>query len=194
MDSLKYLHLICQPPHFPIPDHHRSHHPHPYHLQPNNRATTPNSTHSSSPSTSSSSMQSSSSAAVAAATIANGYTRHHHANHHQPSIAWPPLPPPATSLPPAAGNSDEARHFLSRGAQIIVRMRGLPYDCTVQQVVSITVLPLWIRGWKCRSFPSSCSLISGTRTHALSSWHFFSRFHVLPPASEHVSFSCQLIS
>lgn len=34
------------------------------------------------------------------------------------------------------GNSNEAQQFLSRGGQVIVRMRGLPYDCTSQQVVS----------------------------------------------------------
>lgn len=34
------------------------------------------------------------------------------------------------------GNNNEAQAFLSRGGQVIVRMRGLPYDCTAQQVVS----------------------------------------------------------
>nr|CAI5857486.1 unnamed protein product [Callosobruchus analis] len=35
----------------------------------------------------------------------------------------------------AGGASCEARAFLSRGAAVIVRMRGLPYDCTAKQVV-----------------------------------------------------------
>jgi epithelial splicing regulatory protein 1/2 len=36
----------------------------------------------------------------------------------------------------AGGTNGEAHAFLSRGAQVIVRMRGLPYDCTAKQVVS----------------------------------------------------------
>ena len=36
----------------------------------------------------------------------------------------------------AGGKSSEAQAFLSRGAAVIVRMRGLPYDCTAKQVVS----------------------------------------------------------
>ncbi|XP_046418613.1 RNA-binding protein fusilli isoform X1 [Neodiprion virginianus] len=35
----------------------------------------------------------------------------------------------------AGGASGEAHAFLSRGAQVIVRMRGLPYDCTAKQVL-----------------------------------------------------------
>ncbi|VEN48780.1 unnamed protein product [Callosobruchus maculatus] len=35
----------------------------------------------------------------------------------------------------AGGASCEARAFLSRGAAVIVRMRGLPYDCTAKQVL-----------------------------------------------------------
>lgn len=35
-----------------------------------------------------------------------------------------------------AGNNNEAQAFLTRGAQVIIRMRGLPYDCTAKQVVS----------------------------------------------------------
>jgi len=56
-----------------------------------------------------------------------------------------PLPLPSTTTtkfssptpfrPP--GNNNEAQQFLSRGGQVIVRMRGLPYDCTAQQVVSV---------------------------------------------------------
>lgn len=34
----------------------------------------------------------------------------------------------------AGGANNEAQAFLSRGAQVIVRMRGLPYDCTPKQV------------------------------------------------------------
>lgn len=36
----------------------------------------------------------------------------------------------------AGGACCEAQAFLSRGAAVIVRMRGLPYDCTAKQVVS----------------------------------------------------------
>jgi len=36
-----------------------------------------------------------------------------------------------------AGGNNEATSFLSRGGAFIVRMRGLPYDCGKQQVVSI---------------------------------------------------------
>jgi len=36
-----------------------------------------------------------------------------------------------------AGNSSEAQTFLTKGAQVIVRMRGLPYDCTAKDVVSV---------------------------------------------------------
>lgn len=36
----------------------------------------------------------------------------------------------------AGGASNEAQTFLSKGAQVIIRMRGLPYDCTATQVVS----------------------------------------------------------
>lgn len=35
----------------------------------------------------------------------------------------------------AGGASNEAQSFLSKGAQVIIRMRGLPYDCTAKQVV-----------------------------------------------------------
>ncbi|KAJ8673368.1 hypothetical protein QAD02_004630, partial [Eretmocerus hayati] len=35
----------------------------------------------------------------------------------------------------AGGTNGEAHTFLSRGAQVIVRMRGLPYDCTAKQVL-----------------------------------------------------------
>ncbi|XP_021916116.1 RNA-binding protein fusilli isoform X3 [Zootermopsis nevadensis] len=35
----------------------------------------------------------------------------------------------------AGGSNNEAHAFLSRGGQVIVRMRGLPYDCTAKQVL-----------------------------------------------------------
>lgn len=38
----------------------------------------------------------------------------------------------------AGGASNEAQAFLSKGAQVIIRMRGLPYDCTAKQVVCVT--------------------------------------------------------
>ncbi|XP_058793021.1 RNA-binding protein fusilli isoform X2 [Phymastichus coffea] len=39
----------------------------------------------------------------------------------------------------AGGTNGEAHVFLSRGAQVIVRMRGLPYDCTAKQVLEFFV-------------------------------------------------------
>ncbi|XP_037051285.1 RNA-binding protein fusilli isoform X2 [Bradysia coprophila] len=35
----------------------------------------------------------------------------------------------------AGGAHNEAQAFLSKGAQVIIRMRGLPYDCTAKQVL-----------------------------------------------------------
>ncbi|XP_059471623.1 RNA-binding protein fusilli isoform X3 [Neocloeon triangulifer] len=35
----------------------------------------------------------------------------------------------------AGGSNNEAQAFLSRGGQVIIRMRGLPYDCTARQVL-----------------------------------------------------------
>jgi len=32
-------------------------------------------------------------------------------------------------------NNTEAQEFLGRGGQVIIRMRGLPYDCTAKQVI-----------------------------------------------------------
>jgi hypothetical protein len=43
-----------------------------------------------------------------------------------------------------SGNNNEAQAFLSRGGQVIVRMRGLPYDCTAQQVVSLLIVNTYI--------------------------------------------------
>ena len=40
----------------------------------------------------------------------------------------------------AGGASNEAQAFLSKGAQVIIRMRGLPYDCSAKQVVSSELL------------------------------------------------------
>lgn len=39
----------------------------------------------------------------------------------------------------AGGASNEAQAFLSKGAQVIIRMRGLPYDCTAKQVVGFLI-------------------------------------------------------
>ncbi|XP_025410910.1 RNA-binding protein fusilli isoform X1 [Sipha flava] len=36
----------------------------------------------------------------------------------------------------AGGNSSEAQAFLTKGAQVIVRMRGLPYDCSAKDVIT----------------------------------------------------------
>lgn len=41
----------------------------------------------------------------------------------------------------AGGASNEAQAFLSKGAQVIIRMRGLPYDATAKQVVSTGSCP-----------------------------------------------------
>jgi len=35
----------------------------------------------------------------------------------------------------AGGNNTEAQEFLGRGGQVIIRMRGLPYDCSARQVI-----------------------------------------------------------
>ncbi len=72
------------------------------------------------------------------------------------AVAAPYFPVPAVTYPSApgaltvgkfpsprnvfrtnfAGSNKEAQAFLSRGGQVIIRMRGLPYDCTAKQVVS----------------------------------------------------------
>ncbi len=36
----------------------------------------------------------------------------------------------------SSGSNREAQQFLSKGAQVIIRMRGLPYDASAKQVVS----------------------------------------------------------
>ncbi|XP_023033724.1 RNA-binding protein fusilli isoform X3 [Drosophila willistoni] len=51
----------------------------------------------------------------------------------------------------AGGASNEAQAFLSKGAQVIIRMRGLPYDCTAKQV-----LDFFTTG------DSPCSVLDGT--------------------------------
>jgi epithelial splicing regulatory protein 1/2 len=43
-----------------------------------------------------------------------------------------------------SGSNNEAQNFLSRSGQVIVRMRGLPYDCTAKQVVSELLNHLFI--------------------------------------------------
>lgn len=62
--------------------------------------------------------------------------------HREPLRPVPSTTKPTTYVTPPlrllAGNNNEAQQFLSRGAQVIVRMRGLPYDCTAQQVVSVS--------------------------------------------------------
>jgi len=44
----------------------------------------------------------------------------------------------------AGGNNTEAQEFLTRGGKVIIRMRGLPYDCTQKQV-----LEFFASGSKC---------------------------------------------
>uniref|UniRef100_A0A8D9FA09 RNA-binding protein fusilli n=1 Tax=Cacopsylla melanoneura TaxID=428564 RepID=A0A8D9FA09_9HEMI len=39
----------------------------------------------------------------------------------------------------AGGNNNEAQAFLTRGAQVIIRMRGLPYECTAKQVIEFFI-------------------------------------------------------
>ncbi|XP_076269051.1 epithelial splicing regulatory protein fusilli isoform X2 [Rhynchophorus ferrugineus] len=51
----------------------------------------------------------------------------------------------------AGGSSGEALTFLSRGAAVIVRMRGLPYDCTAQQVLDFFA-----------SGDNSCTVLDGS--------------------------------
>ncbi|XP_017773605.1 PREDICTED: RNA-binding protein fusilli isoform X2 [Nicrophorus vespilloides] len=51
----------------------------------------------------------------------------------------------------AGGSSCEAQAFLSRGAAVIIRMRGLPYDCVAKQVLDFFA-----------SGDSSCTVLDGT--------------------------------
>lgn len=51
----------------------------------------------------------------------------------------------------AGGSNCEAQAFLSRGAAVIVRMRGLPYDCTAKQVLDFFA-----------SGENSCTVLDGT--------------------------------
>jgi len=44
--------------------------------------------------------------------------------------------PNPKSVIPYLGNNKEAQMFLSRGAQVIIRMRGLPYNASPKEVVS----------------------------------------------------------
>ncbi|XP_017105907.2 RNA-binding protein fusilli-like [Drosophila bipectinata] len=39
----------------------------------------------------------------------------------------------------AINETKEAKKFLSKGAQVIIRMRGLPHDCTTQQVLDFFI-------------------------------------------------------
>ena len=76
------------------------------------------------------------------------YLLQHH--HHRPAALFYPTAPGALSVGkfpnPAsvarllAGNNLEAQKFLSRKAQVIIRMRGLPYDASSKQVVSNVLL------------------------------------------------------
>ena len=45
--------------------------------------------------------------------------------------------PNPKSVLPYLGNNKEAQMFLSRGAQVIIRMRGLPYNASPKEVVSL---------------------------------------------------------
>ena len=47
--------------------------------------------------------------------------------------------PNPKSVIPYPGNNKEAQMFLSRGAQVIIRMRGLPYNASPKEVVSFFV-------------------------------------------------------
>ena len=67
-----------------------------------------------------------------------------------PSAVFYPTAPGALNVGkfpnPAAvarllGNNLEAQKFLSRKAQVIIRMRGLPYDASAKQVVSSYIFP-----------------------------------------------------
>ncbi|XP_039297317.1 RNA-binding protein fusilli isoform X2 [Nilaparvata lugens] len=51
----------------------------------------------------------------------------------------------------AGGCNNEAQAFLKKGAQVIIRMRGLPYDCTAEEV-----LEFFDRG------ENSCKVMDGT--------------------------------
>ena len=196
MNTLKYLHLIYQPPHFPIPVHHHprsligpppptngsiitSNQPlalalpppsptnnnqpnqfHLHHMPPVHAIQSmPPTSMSSGSSTSSSSSSSSSSPHSCPSTTSSTSqyqmpgpstgvppltvmfptsvpmtTRHHHQNHSSKLNA---------SIIFNSGNNNEAQQFLSRGgpSSVIVRMRGLPYDCSGQQVVSFILFP-----------------------------------------------------
>ena len=48
--------------------------------------------------------------------------------------------PRSVVRPYLLGNNKEAQQFLSRGGQVIIRMRGLPYDATAKQVVSNPII------------------------------------------------------
>lgn len=58
----------------------------------------------------------------------------------------------------AGGTSGEAHAFLSRGAQVIVRMRGLPYDCVAKQVVHSNFNHFYMRYYNASQLYSSLLL------------------------------------
>ena len=65
-------------------------------------------------------------------------------NHTAHSVFYPTAPgalnvgkfPNPQAVIRLLGNNVEAQKFLNRKAQVIIRMRGLPYDATAKQVVS----------------------------------------------------------
>lgn len=67
----------------------------------------------------------------------------------KPTKRWQPIWPPPTSLP---GFNHRARTFLSRGAQVIVRMRGLPFTCTTQQILDF---------FACAKREGRCEVLAG---------------------------------
>ena len=66
-----------------------------------------------------------------------------HGPQYQQSVFYPTAPgalnvgkfPNPQAVIRLLGNNVEAQKFLSRKAQVIIRMRGLPYDATAKQVV-----------------------------------------------------------
>lgn len=75
----------------------------------------------------------------------------------------------------AGGASNEAQAFLSKGAEVIIRMRGLPYLCTAKQVVSIIAIylhtwdALWAHSPPCES-GALCHLSALNRNALIMNW------------------------
>ena len=74
--------------------------------------------------------------------------------------------PNPKSVIPYLGNNKEAQMFLSRGAQVIIRMRGLPYNASPKEVVSHIFHK--VPG----SIPCLVLLESSTRTY-LAGYHLY---------------------